>query len=237
MFQQILTTNSLIYTGSGSVESSLLYVLFVWIGIFFSIVLHEFAHAYTAVRLGDLTPKYEDRLTINPFKHFDLIGFLLIFFAGFGYGKPVMINPNNLSNPKRDMMIIAIAGPLVNIFISLAVIFIYAFLSIFFQNSNSIVYFMFYTFVASLPAIGVINLFLAIFNMLPIPPLDGSKVFRYISYRIADFIDNYIEPYALWILIILILPIWGDSSILRLIAMPFLTIYLFVFEQVVGILR
>ena len=147
--------------------------------LFLSIVFHEYAHGWVAHKLGDATPKLSGRLTLNPFAHIDTFGtvilplLLLIVSEGrfaIGYAKPVPINPYNFKNPKKGIMWVGIAGPLTNITLATAFIFltkIFTMLNII--TSQSIIYAIF--------SYGIfINLILAIFNILPIPPLDGSKV-------------------------------------------------------------
>ena len=136
----------------------------------FSLCFHEFAHGYIAYRLGDHTAARNGRLTLNPIAHLDPIGSLMILFVGFGWAKPVPVNPVNFLNPRIDMMKVAFAGPASNL--------ILAFLggiSIRFINITGImidgvlvqiIYFFMY-----------INIALAVFNMLPVAPLDGSQIF------------------------------------------------------------
>ena len=125
-------------------------------------VLHELAHAWMALRLGDTTAKDEGRLTLNPIKHIDWLGLLMIMLIGFGWAKPVMINPENLQNKKRDMALIALAGPLIN------------FILAFFLVIIGVVILDFQVFFVLHMAF--LSIMLGVFNMLPIPPLDGSKV-------------------------------------------------------------
>jgi len=143
--------------------------------ILIALTFHEFAHAYVAYRLGDPTAKNMGRLTLNPLAHLDPMGTIMIFLIHFGWAKPVPVDPRYLGNPKRDMMWISAAGPLMNmalalvsgillrIFIALGLANTYA------GSSASILFQMLYF---SL----YINLALAFFNLLPIPPLDGSKI-------------------------------------------------------------
>lgn len=140
------------------------------VGIVVAITFHEFAHAWTANRLGDATPKYQGRLSLNPFAHLDPIGTIFLFVAGIGWGKPVLYNPNNLKRGKYDEFLIAISGPLTNIIMA----FIFALpyriavltghLGLIDQPIVIIANF-----------ITELNLILAVFNLIPIPPLDGSK--------------------------------------------------------------
>ena len=148
-------------------------------------------HGYVAYKLGDPTAKYEGRLTLNPVSHIDLFGtiflptltFLTTGFI-FGYAKPVPYNPYNLKNLKRDPILIALAGPLTNIILALIFSFFYKFFPL-----DALIY-------------GVrINLILAIFNLLPIPPLDGSKL---LLLKIPLEIYQYLEIYGFFIVFILI---------------------------------
>ena len=125
-------------------------------------VFHELAHAWMALRLGDTTARDEGRLTLNPIKHIDWLGMLLIVLVGFGWAKPVMINPENLQNKKRDMALIALAGPVTNFILA----FVLVFVGVVILNFEVL-------FVLHMAFLSVM---LGVFNMLPIPPLDGSKV-------------------------------------------------------------
>ena len=125
-------------------------------------VFHELAHAWMALRLGDTTAKDEGRLTLNPIKHIDWLGLLMIVLVGFGWAKPVMINPENLQNKKRDMALIALAGPVINFILALLLVFVGVVIL------NFQVFFVLH--------MAFLSIMLGVFNMLPIPPLDGSKV-------------------------------------------------------------
>jgi Zn-dependent protease len=139
--------------------------------VFCTLPLHEFAHAFVAVKLGDDTPRLSGRLTINPMSHINPMGALMIFLFGFGYAKPVPVRMRNFKNPKRDMALVALAGPLCNILQA----FVYAFLFSLINATNTtnigIAYIAFFFFYAA-----QINVSLGVFNLLPIPPLDGSRL-------------------------------------------------------------
>ncbi|OIO45414.1 MAG: hypothetical protein AUJ24_00670 [Parcubacteria group bacterium CG1_02_36_42] len=138
--------------------------LIIGIGILLALSIHEYSHAQMADFLGDPTAKYQGRLTINPLAHLDLFGTLLLFLFGFGWGKPVPFNPYNLRNPKQGEFLVGLAGPLSNFLTAVISGFIFRFFP-FLTNSPFLIYFVW------------INIILAVFNLLPIPPLDGSHVF------------------------------------------------------------
>lgn len=141
--------------------------------ILIALTLHEFAHAFVADRLGDPTPRNQGRLTLNPLAHLDPIGTILLFIARFGWAKPVLVDPRNFKNPQRDMMIVAAAGPASNLALALIFGIIYQFMQGAPPETRTGVILQF---IISYSV--VINLVLAFFNLLPIPPLDGSKIIR-----------------------------------------------------------
>jgi len=141
-------------------------------GILLGLTIHEFCHALCAWKLGDNTAKDQGRLTLNPLKHIDIIGFLFIIFAGFGWAKPVQFSPENLRNLRRDKALIAASGPLSNL--ALGILFIYilkasVYYQAYFSNYNIHL-------ISILYSVASINLGLFVFNLLPIPPLDGSHI-------------------------------------------------------------
>jgi len=150
-------------------------VLYTLPGILLGLTIHEFCHAYCAWKLGDNTAKDQGRLTLNPIKHIDLLGLLFIILAGFGWAKPVQFDPGQLKNYRRDKALIAAAGPLSNMVIGivLALIVKYVFIHFFINVLES--EFLF-SLINSLYIAAKINFGLFIFNLLPIPPLDGSHI-------------------------------------------------------------
>ncbi len=138
------------------------------------LTVHEFAHAYVAFRLGDATAKEQGRLTLNPLKHLDPLGFLLILFAGFGWAKPVQFNAENLQNKHRDEILISVAGPVSNLFLGIFFVvcarLLYAVPQV--QIDEALL-----GVVNLLILWSVVNLGLFIFNLIPLPPLDGSHVY------------------------------------------------------------
>lgn len=160
-------------SGDFDIADLIIYVSSIAFVVFCATPLHEFAHALIAVKLGDDTPRLRGRLTINPMAHIDKRGALMIFLFGFGYAKPVEVRMRKFKKPKRDMALVALAGPVSNILQSLVLLFIYNALYHFGSANDNImmVYMGMFFFYAA-----VINVNLAVFNLLPIPPLDGSRL-------------------------------------------------------------
>ena len=137
------------------------------------ITLHELSHGFVAYKLGDNTAKNMGRLTLNPIKHIDIFGLIMMVVFKFGWAKPVPVNMRNFKNPKHDMAITALAGPLSNVLICCVVLFIYGLVYLpcnlaGTEFAGSLVYAVYIT--------AYLSIALAIFNIIPIPPLDGSKV-------------------------------------------------------------
>jgi Zn-dependent protease len=146
---------------------SLFELLYFAIALVIAISVHEFAHALAAYKLGDPTAKYHGRLTLNPLAHLDPLGTLMIFFVHFGWGKPVPVNPYHFKNPVKDSALVSLAGPMSN--------FLVAFL--FALPIKYLGYAIPAEILIILWAIVDLNILLGIFNLLPFPPLDGSKIF------------------------------------------------------------
>ncbi|GAA4709433.1 site-2 protease family protein [Brevibacillus fulvus] len=166
--------------------------------------LHEWAHAYVAWKLGDDTAKREGRLTVNPLPHIDPFGLILILFGPFGWARPVPVNPLNFrGNKRKGMVLVAAAGPFVNLVLALLFTVLYGF----FMLSGSLtglsdkaVYAIHVTLISSIS----INCGLVVFNLLPIPPLDGSKIFRFLAPPRWDGFFYKLELYGPWALLLLI---------------------------------
>ena len=158
--------------------------------------VHEYAHAYVAFRLGDATAKAEGRLTLNPIKHIDPIGALSMILFRFGWSKPVPINEYSFRNREVGTALVAFAGPLSNLIMA-ALTGLVNF--IFIKDSNSLIAFLLYTF-------AIINVALAIFNLLPVPPLDGHKIVRAFLPRNLKYYWEKLEKYSIFLILLLILP-------------------------------
>jgi Zn-dependent protease len=175
-------------------------------GVLIALSFHEFAHAWMAVKLGDETPKMQGRLSVDPLKHVDLFGMLMLVFCHIGWGKPVEINSNNFKSKYRNNgeALVALAGPVMNFILALILSIVlgamykftgYGFYSSTFgQVIESMIYYAI-----------IMNVGLGVFNLIPLPPLDGSKIFiRFMPYKVRNFIYNneqwfYILFLALWI--------------------------------------
>jgi Zn-dependent protease len=170
--------------------------------VIIGLTIHELAHAYTAYKLGDMTAKNDGRLTFNPLKHIDPLGFILIVIAGFGWAKPVGFNPDNLKNKHRDEILISLAGPFSNFL--LAILFLIVaralfFLPYFHDTATGLVV------VNMLVLWAVINFGLFVFNLLPIPPIDGSHVYTTFLKEINPKLLQNMYMYGTWGLLLIIL--------------------------------
>jgi Zn-dependent protease len=187
-------------------ENFILKLSIMLVPALFAITCHEVSHGYIADKFGDGTARHMGRLTLNPIKHLDIIGTLMVFVVGIGWAKPVPVNFNNLRNPKRDMIWVALAGPVTNI--SLAVVSALFLRGIAAISENMIfdspAKHMLEPLFLMLAFSIYINLLLAIFNLIPVPPLDGGRVLTgLLPYRQAVTFSR-IEPYGMIIIIVLV---------------------------------
>lgn len=193
-------------------------------GLIIAMVVHEYAHARVAYALGDYTPRLQGRLTLNPVAHIDPIGLLMMFFVHFGWAKPVQINPMNFSNPRRDDILVSVAGPasnLITAFVALIVLVLLAKLDFPFSEGLLVVFNL----------IIIYNINFAIFNMLPIPPLDGSHILRnLLPYHLAQAYEQ-LERYSLIFMIIII-----ATPVLSYVFVPLQRFIFGIFKSIVGIL-
>lgn len=199
--------------------------LLFYIVLVCSLCIHEWAHAFVADRLGDDTPRSQGRVTINPVPHMDLFGtvifpLLCIFALGggflFGWGKPVMVNPGNFKHPRRDDVLVTLAGPASNLVLALLAAVVGGLL---YRNEPR-------TAEIFLLIVGL-NVTLAVFNLLPLPPLDGGQVLRH-AIRMRD--ETYFAI-ARWSFFALLLALWLPPvrwaliTLMKLVALPFVFLY------------
>lgn len=177
----------------------------MWIvSLVVAITIHEFSHAWAADRLGDPTPRVQGRLTLNPLAHLDPMGTIMMIVARFGWGKPVQFDPFNLRHPRRDAAIISLAGPASNLLLAVVVSLGIGLLD--------------YWFIGLLRPIVVMNVILAIFNLVPIHPLDGFKIVGGILPKEYARQWYELEPYGMIFLLFLIFPVFGSSPVSNLIS-------------------
>ncbi|MEN3044956.1 MAG: site-2 protease family protein [Candidatus Hydrothermales bacterium] len=163
-------------------------------GILLALTIHEFSHALVADRLGDPTPRSIGRLTLNPIPHIDPIGFILLFLIHIGWAKPVPVNPYYFRNPEKDFAKVAFAGPLSNLILAVFISFILRFLP--YSSQNLFIYYFYKLLLSTY----MINLILAFFNLIPIPPLDGSKILSIFLPFEWKLRYRMLEPYGVLIL-------------------------------------
>lgn len=168
-------------------------VIMLIIPLLISITFHECAHGFVAYKFGDPTPKMYGRLTLNPFAHLDPLGTLMLFIIGIGWAKPVPINALNIPNRTKQMLV-ALAGPATNFLLAVFFTIILVLFNVFYKGPiNDIVNVL----VASINIVIKINLILGIFNMVPFPPLDGSKVFSWILPEKIAYDYLSLEPFGI----------------------------------------
>lgn len=159
-----------------------------------ALVFHEYAHARAASALGDPTPRYQGRLTLNPIAHLDPIGLIMLWVFRFGWAKPVQVNPAYFKDPRRGLLLVSLAGPLMNILLAFVGLLV---LRLFSPVSGSVSWQL-------LLLVVQFNAILAVFNLIPIPPLDGSKVLQGILPERQAWQFARLEPYGWVILLVLI---------------------------------
>jgi len=183
-----------------------------------AVVFHELAHGYVAYLCGDPTAKNAGRLTLNPLKHLDPIGALVFIITRMiGWAKPVPINPLYFKNYRRDLFLVSIAGPFTNFLIAIIAGFILKFLFTLSINSSFLYYKILLPLALILKFTVQINIALCFFNLLPIPPLDGSKILISILPENLNRLYSYLEPFGFVIIIILLVTNVLDKILLPLI--------------------
>jgi Zn-dependent protease len=194
--------------------------------ILIALTIHEFAHGYVAWLKGDNTARSAGRLSFNPLDHLDIFGTLMLLWGPFGWAKPVPVNPNNLDNPKRDMIYVGAAGPVSNIVLALMFGYVYRFFG---SEINAISPYLGIFFQVSV----IINLGLSFFNLIPVPPLDGSNIL--LGLLPAQKIEGYLRfiRHAPKILLGLLLVEWMlhipvFSAIINPLWKPYLNFWQFI---------
>ncbi len=176
-------------------------------GFLLAITVHEYAHGYIAFRLGDPTAKLAGRLTFNPVSHLDLFGTLALIIAKIGWAKPVPVNPRNLRNPKQDMLLISLGGPAANLLTALVLALVVHGLVATYSGRpvGELGVFILKPLFPILLAAIQINLVLALFNLIPVPPLDGFSILQGLLPIRQAYALEQIQPYGVFILLLLLL--------------------------------
>lgn len=184
------------YQGKDFVIACVLYLLAMVV----SFTLHEYAHAYTAYKCGDPTPKLQGRLTLNPLSHIDPLGFICTALFYVGWAKPVQVNPLNFKHYKRDMALVSVMGVITNLIVAFLSCGLYMLLLAFGNFANYFIIYLtiFFNLLFSL------NVMLAVFNFLPVYPLDGFNFINALTKADNRFV-NFLRQYGSWILIIILL--------------------------------
>lgn len=211
-----------------SQEGALLSFVISIPGILIAITFHEFAHAFAADRLGDDTPRRQGRLNLNPFKHLDIFGTIMLVFAGFGWGKPVEINPRNFNRNmslSKAEAIVSAAGPIMNFILAIVFEIIFCLIMKFAPGINIINGIIYssnqWTVIAMsvVQSIVAINIGLGVFNLIPLPPLDGSKILcGFLPYNAKNWMESHSQIFEIIFIVLWIV------GILSLIVSPLISI-------------
>jgi len=171
-------------------EDPLAFVL-VAVPLLYSVIVHEVAHGWVAYKMGDPTAKWQGRLSLNPIKHLDPIGTLMLFLVGFGWAKPVPINFNNISDKRRGLIFVSSAGIIANILFAFTALLLFRLSSM--SSSGMMAILVYY--------VVQINITLAALNSIPIPPLDGSKILMGVASGRVQYFLASLEPYGFFIIV------------------------------------
>ncbi|MBI4033108.1 MAG: site-2 protease family protein [Candidatus Blackburnbacteria bacterium] len=192
----------------------------LWVAaLLVAITIHEFSHALLADRLGDPTPRVQGRLTLNPLAHLDPLGTLMLILVRFGWGKPVEFDPYNLQNPRRDAAIISFAGPASNLILAIA-------LSAVVRTAVATQFTPELVLAVLLPFI-YLNVVLAVFNLIPIHPLDGGKILvGLLPQESAHSWDMFLRRYGIVILLLLVFPLFGGVPLVAQFLSPTINLIL-----------
>lgn len=170
-------------------------ILYSIFGILIGFTVHEYAHAMVADRLGDKTPRFQGRLTLNPIAHIDIVGFIMILIAGIGWAKPVQVNPRAFKNPKRDDLLVSLAGPLANLITAFIFAFLYEVILIYCGTNVNVNLSLISVIINIIGSTVMINCMLFVLNLIPLPGFDGfhiiSDIFPRAFYKFSDVIYRY----------------------------------------------
>lgn len=221
---------------SGDFQLLIIYILSRAFVVFICLPVHELAHGWAAYKLGDTTAKNSGRLSFNPFAHLDPIGTVMIFLFGIGYAKPVPVSPNRFKNPRSGMALTALAGPASNLLMGfIGVFFADMILAVFLSSSVSgtaytlfqLLYLLFYY-------SAEVNISLAVFNLLPIPPLDGSRILAVVLPDRVYF--NYVRYERIIMIVLMVALLTGIlSTPLTYLANLFMNIVSFIPDLIFGV--
>ncbi len=190
--------------GNVGILQVLIYAISSFVVIFLTLPIHEWAHGFVSTKLGDPTPRWQGRLTLNPMAHIDWLGAAGILLFGIGWAKPVQVNARYYKNPKWGMAAVALAGPLANIIVAFLSIFVFKLIQTVlilcgFELTSAIIYIYLFFY-----SIAQINVYLAVFNLIPIPPFDGSRIlFTFLPQKYYFQIMRYERYIFIGILLVL----------------------------------
>lgn len=214
----------------GELSTNPLGFIFWLAALVIAITIHEFAHAWAAEYLGDPTPRLQGRLTLNPLAHLDPLGTLMLLIARFGWGKPVQFDPFNLRHPRRDSALISLAGPTSNILLAIVCSIVLRFL---FVAHVSLLVVLLRGFLQPLI---ILNVVLAVFNLIPIHPLDGFKIVGGMLPEEYARQWQELEAYGMIFLILLILPLGGGASPISQLISPVINLLLGILLPAVSVI-
>ena len=202
-----------------SFAEKVVYFLVSVLTIMISLTVHEFSHGFSAYKLGDSTAKADGRLSLNPLRHLDPYGTIMLLIAGFGYAKPVPVITRNFRKPRRDFAIVSLCGPLSNFVLAFVSAFLYVLLyklasAEFLEGAVGVVIHLFFKYMI------VINIGLGLFNLIPLPPLDGSNVVMCLLPNKAAAQYSKLRYYAQYILLGIILLSWVAPGVYDIIFWP-----------------
>ena len=201
----ILLMVNIAQNGLSNPKTYFLNMLIALPGIVIGLSFHEFGHAFVSDRLGDPTPRTQGRVTLNPLAHFDPVGFLALMFCGFGWGIPVEVNSRYYKHPRRDELLVSLAGVVMNLIVAIVFSFIVHFVYINVPYDKLSDGTLMGTLFNILLQVVIVNVVLMVFNLIPVPPLDGSKILsELLPPSMAWKFDNLVGRYGFYILIALV---------------------------------